>query len=124
MEITQFEDEKRQENLIVKLTFDLALEVVTFSEKIRADNRFEMASQIFRSGTSIGANIREAQNAESKLDFIHKFKISAKEADELKYWLEICNSSEFYPNPKESLMKNLNSTILIISKIISTSKKS
>jgi len=44
-----------------------------------------MASQIFRSGTSIGANIREAQNAESKRDFIHKFKISAKEADELKY---------------------------------------
>jgi four helix bundle protein len=40
-----------------------------------------MASQIFRSGTSIGANIREAQNAESKADFIHKFKIAAKEAD-------------------------------------------
>ncbi|WP_353937163.1 four helix bundle protein [uncultured Zobellia sp.] len=55
-----------RENLIVKLTFDLALEVVAFSENIRADNRFEMASQIFRSGTSIGANIRDAQNAESK----------------------------------------------------------
>ena len=113
-----------KENLIVKLTFDLALEVVKFSEEIRADNRFEMASQIFRSGTSIGANIREAQNAESKRDFIHKFKISAKEADELKYWLQICMSSEFYPNPDESLMKNLNTVILIISKIISTSKKS
>ncbi|MDO6818227.1 four helix bundle protein [Zobellia sp. 1_MG-2023] len=113
-----------RENLIVKLTFDLALEVVAFSEKIRADNRFEMASQIFRSGTSIGANIREAQNAESKRDFVHKFKISAKEADELKYWLEICRSSEFYPNPSESLMKNLNSVTLIVSKIISTSKKS
>ncbi|MUH35067.1 four helix bundle protein [Zobellia amurskyensis] len=113
-----------RENLIVKLTFDLALEVVAFSEKIRADNRFEMASQIFRCGTSIGANIREAQNAESKRDFVHKFKISAKEADELKYWLEICRSSEFYPNPIESLMKNLNSVTLIVSKIISTSKKS
>ena len=113
-----------KENLIVKLTFDLALEVVKFSQEIRADNRFEMASQIFRSGTSIGANIREAQNAESKRDFIHKFKISAKEADELKYWLQICMSSEIYPNPDESLMKNLNSVILIISKIISTSKKS
>ncbi len=48
----------------------------------------------------------------------------AKEADELKYWLEICRSSEFYPNPSESLMKNLNSVTLIVSKIISTSKKS
>ncbi|WP_298474911.1 four helix bundle protein [uncultured Maribacter sp.] len=113
-----------KENLIVKLTFELALEVVSFSEQIRANNRFEMASQIFRSGTSIGANIREAQNAESKRDFIHKFKISAKEADELMFWLEICESSDFYPNPGENLMKNLNSSILIISKIISTSKKS
>ncbi|RKR14713.1 four helix bundle protein [Maribacter vaceletii] len=113
-----------KENLIVKLTFELALEVVSFSEKIRATNRFEMASQIFRSGTSIGANIREAQNAESKRDFIHKFKISAKEADELMYWLEICNSTEFYPSPEEALLKKLKSVILIISKIISTSKKS
>lgn len=112
-----------KENLIVKLTFELALDIVAFSEKIRATNRFEMASQVFRSGTSIGANIREAQNAESKKDFIHKFKISAKEADELEYWLELCKSSEFYPNPEEKTLKQLKSVILIISKIISTSKK-
>ena len=61
-----------------------------------------MASQIFRSGTSIGANIREAQNAETKRDFIHKFKISAKEADELEYWLRLCKASEFYPNPDKN----------------------
>ena len=113
-----------KDNLIVKLTFELALEVISFSEKIRANNRFEMASQIFRSGTSIGANIREAQNAESKRDFIHKFKISAKEADELEYWLKLCEASEFYPNPDEKLLKQLKSVILIISKIISTSKRS
>lgn len=92
------------ENLIVRLTFELALDVVSFSEKIRANNRFEMASQIFRSGTSIGANIREAQNTESKRDFIHKFKILAKEADELEYWLKLCQSSEHYPNPEENLL--------------------
>lgn len=60
--------------------------------------------QIFRSGTSIGANIREAQNTESKRDFIHKFKILAKEADELEYWLKLCQSSEHYPNPEENLL--------------------
>tara|TARA_R110001592_G_scaffold5436_3_gene29964 strand:+ start:5756 stop:5920 length:165 start_codon:yes stop_codon:yes gene_type:complete len=54
-----------------------------------------MFSQVFRSGTSIGANTREAQNAESKRDFIHKFKISAKEADEVEYWLQLCEISEF-----------------------------
>ena len=112
-----------KDNLIVKLTFEFALEIISFSEEIRKSNRFEMASQIFRSGTSIGANIREAQNAESKADFIHKFKISAKETDELHFWLELCKSSEFYPTPNEELFKKLQSINLIISKIISSSKK-
>ena len=83
-----------------------------------------MASQIFRSGTSIGANIREVQNTESKADFIHKFKISAKEADELEYWLMLCEYSKHYPNPDKNLLTDLKSIIKIISKIISSSKKS
>ena len=58
-----------KENLIVRLTFELAIEVVTFSEEVRKNSRFEMASQIFRSSTSIGANIREAQNAEKQKRF-------------------------------------------------------
>lgn len=74
-----------KENLIVELTFEFALKIIEFSEEIRLTNRYEMALQIFRSGTSIGANVREAQNAESKADFIHKFKIAAKEVDELNY---------------------------------------
>jgi four helix bundle protein len=112
-----------KDNLIVNLTFDFAIEIIAFSEEIRALNRFEMASQIFRSGTSIGANIREAQNAESKADFIHKFKISAKETDELLFWLKLCKESKHYPNPNEELFKKLNTIHLIISKIISSSKK-
>lgn len=51
-------------------------------------------------------------------------KISAKEADELEYWLKLCESSEFYPNPNERLLKDLKSVILVISKIISSSKQS
>jgi four helix bundle protein len=82
-----------------------------------------MSSQIFRSGTSIGANIREAQNAESKADFIHKFKISAKEADEVEYWLLLCKKSAFYPNPSKELHSDLLTIIKIISKIIATSKR-
>jgi four helix bundle protein len=62
-----------KKNLIVDLTFGFSIKIIEFSESIRALNKFEMASQIFKSGTSIGANIREAQNAESKADFIHKF---------------------------------------------------
>jgi len=112
-----------KDNLIVNLTFKFSLEVINFSEQIRALYKYEMASQIFRSGTSIGANIREAQNAESKADFIHKFKISAKEADELEYWLLLCEKSEHYPAPKKEMLTDLNSIIKIISKIISSSKR-
>lgn len=112
-----------KENIIVKLTLEFSLEIIKFSEQIRALHKYEMASQIFRSGTSIGANIRESQNAESKADFIHKFKISAKEADELEYWLLLCEQSEFYPNPNKQLKEDLKAIIKIISKIISTSKR-
>ena len=112
-----------KENIIVKLTFKLSLEVIEFSEELRRKQKYEMASQVFRSGTSIGANVVEAQNAESKKDFIHKFKIAAKEADELQYWLMLCEQSEHYPKPNKIILENLKSIINIISKIISSSKK-
>lgn len=79
--------------------------------------------QLLKSGTSIGANIREAQNAESKADFIHKMKIAAKEADETKYWLELTKHSENYPF-EEILLIQINEIVKILSKIIATSKKS
>lgn len=53
--------------------------------------KFVIAKQLLKSGTSIGANSVEAQNAESKADFIHKIKIAAKEADETQYWLLLCD---------------------------------
>lgn len=112
-----------KENLIVELTFEFALEIIEHSEKLRSLNKFEMASQLFKSGTSIGANTREAQNAESRADFIHKFKVAAKEADETEYWLKLCKSSDFYPDPKNEIFAQLNAIIKILSKILSTSKK-
>lgn len=56
-----------KENLIVKLTFEFALDIIEFSEELEANKKFAIARQIIRSGTSIGANVREAQNAESKM---------------------------------------------------------
>lgn len=110
-----------KENLIVNLTFQFALEIINFTEKLEADKKFLVAKQLIKSGTSIGANVREAQNAESKADFIHKIKIAAKEADETEYWLEICDQSANYPDCKIQLEKIL--TIKkVLSKIIATSK--
>ena len=80
-----------------------------------------IGQQLLKSGTSIGANIREAQNAESKADFIHKMKIAAKEADETEYWLLICKYSSSYPTNLD-LIEKVNELLRILSKIISSSK--
>ncbi len=110
-----------KDNLIVDLTFKFSLAILDFCEKLESSKKYVLARQLLKSGTSIGANVREAQNAESKADFIHKFKIAAKEADETEYWLLLCKESEHYANP-ELMLEELRSIIRIISKIISSSK--
>ncbi len=111
-----------KENIIVNKTFDFALEIIDFAENLYESKKFPLANQIFKSGTSIGANVREAQNAESKADFIHKLKIAAKEADETEYWLLLCLKSPHLKSPDEKLLSELKEIILILSKIVSTSK--
>jgi len=85
-------------NVIVDLTFEFSLKIIEFSELLESKRKFNLANQLFRSGTSIGANVWEAQDAESKADFIHKFKISAKEINETKYWLLLCQKAKSYPD--------------------------
>ncbi|MEQ8424947.1 MAG: four helix bundle protein, partial [Cyclobacteriaceae bacterium] len=80
-----------------------------------------IAKQIIRSGTSIGANSNEAQDSESKADFVHKLKIAAKEARETRYWLELCKRSDSYPFD-ETLLTDLDSIQKVLNKIIATSK--
>jgi four helix bundle protein len=69
-----------KENIILSKSFDFALKIIKFSQILEEHRHYIIANQILKSGTSIGANIREGQNAESKIDFVHKFKIAAKEA--------------------------------------------
>ena len=75
------------ENIILKKTIEFSLAVIEYAELLQQQKKFVIAQQLLKSGTSIGANVHEAQNAESKIDFIHKFKIAAKEVEETKYWL-------------------------------------
>jgi four helix bundle protein len=110
-----------KDNLIVKLTLEFALEIVEYSELLEEKRKYVIARQLLKSGTSIGANVREAQNAESKADFIHKLKIAAKEADESEYWLMLCELSKTYPK-NGHLKEKLQAIINVLSKIISTSK--
>ena len=108
-------------NQIVDYSFEFALKIVAFTEVLQADRKFIIANQLLRSGTSIGSCVREAQNCESKADFIHKLKISAKEADETEYWLLLCKHSENYPF-KEELLEDIKVIQKILNKIIYTSK--
>ncbi|MCF1423205.1 four helix bundle protein [Mangrovimonas futianensis] len=107
---------------MLEVTFQLALEVVAYSECLEEHKKYVIARQILRSGTSIGANAREAQGAESKADFIHKLKIAYKEAEELTYWLDLSTYSKNYPDPTKPLIDLLESSKKLLGRIISTSK--
>jgi four helix bundle protein len=111
----------KKENIIVNKTFEFALRIIELSDKLEEAKHYVVANQITKSGTSIGANVWEAQNAESKMDFIHKLKISAKEADETEYWLLLCQKSKNYPDTG-NLIELLKEIQKIISKIIISSK--
>ncbi|MDR1585436.1 MAG: four helix bundle protein [Prevotellaceae bacterium] len=109
-------------NLIVDLSFEFALKIISFCEILEEEKKYIVAKQLLKSGTSIGANIRESQNCESKADFIHKLKIAAKEADETDYWLSLCKFSEHYPFDS-ALLDEVKSIQKVLSKIIGSSKK-
>lgn len=109
------------ENVILKKTLAFSLEIIKYVELLEERRKFVIANQLLKSGTSIGANVHEAQNAESKADFIHKFKVAAKEIEETKYWLVLCKNSGSYPEC-EHLDQLLNEIDKIVTKIISTSK--
>ena len=109
------------DNVIIKLTFGFALKIVDYCELLNEKKKWVISGLLLRSGTSIGANTNEAQNAESRVDFIHKFKIAAKEANETEYWLHLCQMSESLPDCKD-LIEDLTHIHKVINQIIATSK--
>jgi four helix bundle protein len=84
--------ELRINSVVQDKSFLFAQLIIRFCLNLKDQKHYELSSQLIRSGTSVGANIREAQRAESKKDFKHKLRIALKEADETKYWLELIHS--------------------------------
>lgn len=111
-----------KKNEVLELSFEFALGVIRYYELLEVGRKYVLAQQLLRCGTSIGANIREAQNAESAADFVHKLKIAAKEADETMYWLELCQHAENYPKP-DHLLQKVNSIQRLLNTIIGTIKR-
>ena len=114
----------KKDNVIKDKSYAFALRIVKYYKILSTDRKeYILSKQLLRSGTSIGANIIEAQNAESKSDFIRKLMIAAKEADETEYWLLLCKHSKSYPNA-DKIIGKLQPVVKILTKIIATSKKS
>src|SRR5579872_7169830 len=114
-------DDLKKKNLIVQLTFDFALAIIPLCASLDELKKWSLSNQLLRASLSIGANVKEAQNAESKADFIHKMKIAAKEAEEVEFYLEVCDKSELLPGCQE-LIEKVNSICSILNKIISSTK--
>lgn len=111
-----------ENNPLLKHTLDFAILLVDYCESLEIGRKYVVSRQLLRCGTSIGANAMEAQNAESKADFIHKIKIAAKEADETQYWLLICKYSNTYPDV-EGLLRRVEEIQRILNSILGSAKK-
>ena len=111
-----------EHNPLLKQTILFSLMVIEYCEKLNASGKYIISKQLLRSATSIGANAMEAQNAESKADFIHKIKIAAKEADETQYWLILCECAPDFPDCSH-LTEKLKEIQKIINAILGTIKR-
>ncbi|HNR21170.1 MAG TPA: four helix bundle protein [Bacteroidia bacterium] len=107
-------------------SFEFALQLVKLYKQLTADSKeYVLSKQLLRSGTSIGACVREAKNAESKNDFIHKLSIAQKECDESMYWIELLYQSHYLSLPDyENLSDQALQLIKMIRSSIITTKQS
>jgi four helix bundle protein len=111
-----------ERNPVLKQTIEFSLLVISYCETLDSLKKYIISKQLLRSATSIGANAMEAQNSESKADFIHKIKIAAKEADETQYWLTLCEFAPDYPNC-DHLSTKLQEAQKIVNAILGTAKR-
>jgi four helix bundle protein len=111
-----------QRGPIVDKTIGFSILIYQYTRLLEGKRQFVLSSQLLKSATSIGANVFEAQFSESSIDFVHKMKMAQKEASETQYWLTLCEKMD-QPEIDQEILKQLNEIMLLLSKIIFTSKK-
>ena len=113
------------ESIVKNKSFLFAIRIVNLYKLLVNERKeFVLSKQLLRSGTSVGANVREAINAQSPADFIHKLAIAQKECDETLYWIELLKETEYLEKKEfSSINKDANELLKIIRSIILTSKK-
>ena len=112
-----------RENVIREKSYDFALQIIALYRKLLKEKEFILSKQMLRSGTSIGANVEEAQAAQSRADFISKMSISSKEARETCYWLRLLRDSKTIGKGEaDLLLTEAESIANILTSIVKTSK--
>ena len=107
------------ENIIEKKSFTFAIRVVNLYKYLTSDKKeLIMSKQLLRCGTSIGANISEAERGQSRADFTAKMNIALKEANETHYWLRLLNATEYLDNKMfESIENDIKELVAILTAI-------
>ena len=113
--------EKR--NVLKEKSFEFAKEIVYLYKNLADKKEFVLSRQLLKSGTSIGANIREAEHAQSKADFINKLSISLKEANETEYWLDLLFETNYLTDEEfQNVKYKIIEILKLLTSIINTSK--
>jgi four helix bundle protein len=118
------ENEEMKGNIIEEKSFEFAVQIIELYKRMQSDKEFVISRQVLKSGTSIGANVAEAVEAQSKKDFLSKMNIALKEANETRYWLRLIKFSDIGEYDVESYLTKNNELIKILSSIVKTTKKS
>ena len=114
-----------KENIVKNKSYSFALKVILlYKELVNEKKEYVLSKQLLKSGTSIGANIEEADAAQSRRDFIAKAQISLKEAVETHYWLRLLRDSDFIDKEKaELLIKDCEDLRNLLTSILKTAKR-
>ena len=113
-----------KENIVKIKSYEFAVEIVALYKLLSEDKKeYVLSKQMLRSGTSIGAMVKESEHSESKADFIHKLSIALKEANETEYWLELIKDSGYISESEFiKISNNLKTLLRLLIAIIKTSK--
>ena len=113
-----------KENIIQVKSFAFAIRIVNAYKYLQSEKKeFVLSKQLLRSGTSIGANVEEADSGQSKKDFIAKMSISLKEAKETHYWLRLLAKTGYMDEKMfDSMIADCDEVILILTRILQTSR--
>jgi len=111
-------------NVLKEKSFEFALQIIQSYKILVAEKReYVLSKQLLRSGTSIGANVREAEYAQSRADFIHKLSIALKEANETDYWIELLHLSGYLnADDFQKIKSGITEQLRLLNSIINTTK--